>query len=89
MAESLLRPAVAAPRVFLCIEPVDFRKSIDGLSLIVEQGLSLDPFGSVLYVFVNKRRDKIKILLWEKNGFILVRPEVALLSVKHYREVMI
>jgi len=50
---------------------VDFRKSIDGLSLLVEQSLSLDPFGSVLYVFVNKRRDKIKILLWEKNGFVL------------------
>lgn len=71
MAEALLRPAVSAPRVFLCIEPVDFRKSIDGLSLLVEQSLGLDPFESVLYVFVNKRRDKIKILLWEKNGFVL------------------
>ncbi len=89
MAEALLRPSVSAPRVFLCIEPVDFRKSIDGLALLVEQSLGLALFEPVLYVFVNKRRDKIKILLWEKNGFILVRPEVALLSVKHYREVMI
>ena len=71
MADALLRPSVACPRVFLCVEPVDFRKSIDGLSLLVEQALGLNPFESVLYVFVNKRRDKIKILLWEKNGFVL------------------
>lgn len=71
MADALLRPSVSAARVFLCIDPVDFRKSIDGLSLLVEQGLGLDPFAASLYVFVNKRRDKIKILHWEKNGFVL------------------
>lgn len=67
----LLRPSVTAPTVFLCTEPVDFRKSIDGLSLLVEQHLGLSPFDSTLYVFTNRKRDKIKILLWEKNGFIL------------------
>jgi transposase len=67
----LLRPSLSASRVFLCVEPVDFRKSIDGLSLIVEQHLGLSPFEAVLYVFINRKRDKIKILLWEKNGFIL------------------
>ncbi len=71
MAELLLRPSASAPRVFLCIEPVDFRKSIDGLALLVEQSLGLELFEPVLYVFINKRRDKIKILLWEKNGFVL------------------
>ena len=67
----LLRPSTTAPRVFLCIEPVDFRKSIDGLSLLVEQHLDLNPFDATLYVFINRKRDKIKTLLWEKNGFIL------------------
>jgi transposase len=50
---------------------VDFRKSITGLSLLVEQTLGLNPFDTTLYVFINRRRDKIKILLWEKNGFVL------------------
>jgi len=68
---NLLRPSLAAPRVYLCVDPVDFRKSITGLSLLVEQTLGLNPFDVTLYVFINRRRDKIKILLWEKNGFVL------------------
>jgi len=68
---NLLRPSLAIPCVYLCIAPVDFRKSITGLSLLVEQSLEMNPFEPTLYVFINKRRDKIKILLWEKNGFVL------------------
>ena len=67
----MMRPAVDVPQVFLCTEPVDFRKSITGLSLLVEQSLRLDPFSPALYVFTNRRRDKLKILYWEKNGFCL------------------
>ena len=67
----MMRPDKALPRVFLCVEPVDFRKSIDGLSLIVEQQLGLDPFARTLYCFVNRRGDKLRILYWEKNGFCL------------------
>lgn len=66
-----MRPDPGLPQVYLCVDPVDFRKSICGLSLVVEQELQLDPFGSVLFVFINRRRDKIKILYWEKNGFCL------------------
>jgi len=47
------------------------RRSIDGLAAIVQQSFSLDPFSSCLFVFCNKRRDKIKILQWEHNGFWL------------------
>ena len=68
---NLLRPTLTIPKVYLCLEPVDFRKSITGLSLLVEQQLGLDPFEHTLYVFVNRKRDKLKILLWEKNGFVL------------------
>jgi len=67
----MMRPDAGLPRVYLCVAPVDFRKSIDGLSLLVEQQLNLNPFESVLFVFINRRRDKIKILYWEKNGFCL------------------
>ncbi len=67
----MMRPADSVPQVYLCTQAVDFRKSITGLSLLVEQSLNLDPFAATLYVFSNKRRDKVKILYWEKNGFCL------------------
>ena len=57
--------------VLLCREVVDFRKSINGLSVLVEEHLQLDPFGPQLFVFCNRRRDKLKILYWERNGFVL------------------
>lgn len=59
-------------RVFLCREPVDMRRSIDGLSIEVERELGLDPFAAAqLVVFCNRKRDKIKILYWDKSGFAL------------------
>ena len=66
-----MRPDKALSRVLLCVEPVDFRKSIAGLSLIVEQALGLDPFADTLHCFINRRGDKIKILYWERTGFCL------------------
>lgn len=59
------------PEVFLHRQPVDFRKSINGLSAIVEQDMRMSPFSKHLYVFVNKRRNRLKILFWEDNGFCL------------------
>lgn len=57
--------------VYLCQEPVDLRKSIDGLSALVEAELELDPFAEQLYVFTNRRRDKVKILYFERSGFVV------------------
>lgn len=57
--------------VYLCREVVDFRKSINGLSALVEAQLRLDPFGAQLFVFCNRKRDKLKILYWERSGFVL------------------
>ena len=61
-----------ALKVFLHREPVDGRKSINGLAALVEQGLGLDPFARAVYVFSNKRRDRIKLLLWDRTGFWLL-----------------
>jgi len=67
----MMRPSRDLAEIFLCVAPVDFRKSITGLAVLVETGLALNPFAATLYVFINQRRDKIKILYWEKNGFCL------------------
>lgn len=67
----MMRPNPDIPTVYLCVAPVDFRKAIQGLSLLVEQELELNPFEATLFVFINRRRDKIKVLYWEKNGFCL------------------
>ena len=66
----MLRPDNEVP-VYLYSEPVDMRKSIDGLSLLVEQEMALSPNIDALFVFCNRGRDKIKCLCWERNGFIV------------------
>lgn len=66
-----MRIFVDLESVYLHREPVDFRKSIDGLSLIVDQSMGLSVFEAALFVFCNKRRDKLKILYWDSSGFCL------------------
>jgi transposase len=59
------------PEVFLYRDFVDFRKAINGLSLIVEQQMLLSPLNGSVYVFCNKCSDKLKVLYWDKTGFAL------------------
>jgi transposase len=66
----MMRPGDAI-EVYLYRGVVDMRKSIDGLAAIVEQELGLSPFAAKLFVFCNRRRDKIKVLYWERAGFVL------------------
>ncbi len=61
-----------ALKVYLHRDAVDGRKNINGLALLVEQELGLDPFAPALFVFGNRRRDRIKILLWDRTGFWLM-----------------
>ena len=58
-------------QVYLYAELVDMRKSINGLSALIEQELELNPMTEALFVFCNRGRDKIKMLYWERNGFVL------------------
>ena len=58
-------------KVFIAAEVTDMRKSIDALSEVVQSTLNKDPFSGHLFVFCNKRGDKIKILYWDRNGFCL------------------
>lgn len=59
------------PAIYLYPAYVDFRKSINGLALIIEQDMAHSPFDNALFVFCNRRRDKVKALYWDKTGFCL------------------
>jgi len=59
------------PKVYLHREPVDFRKAINGLSVIVEVEMGLSPLTGALFVFCNRKLDKLKILYWDRSGFAL------------------
>lgn len=57
--------------VYLACGHTDMRKSINGLSIIVESSFKLDPFESGIFVFCNRKRDRLKILDWDGDGFWL------------------
>lgn len=58
-------------RVFLAVGTTDMRKSIESLCLLVQMQLALDPFAGHLFGFCNRRRNMVKILYWDRNGFCL------------------
>ncbi len=58
-------------RIFVAREPADFRKQFDGLAGIARDQLGLDPLSGHLFVFFNKRRDRIKLLVFQHTGFWL------------------
>ena len=58
-------------RIFIGSTPVDMRKSIDGLSAVVQQELEEDAYSGHLFVFVSRRSDRVKILSFDKGGFVL------------------
>lgn len=58
--------------IYLACGYTDLRRGIDGLAQIVQQQFELDPFSNSLFLFCGKRRDRIKALLWEGDGFVLL-----------------
>jgi transposase len=69
----MMRPSNKLDHVWLAREAVDFRKGINGLSVLVEEQLAHNPFSGQLFVFVNKKRDKVKILYWGVPVFVCGR----------------
>jgi transposase len=56
-------------RVFLAVGPTDMRRSIDGLAALVRDRLRLEPLSGHLFLFRNRRGDRLKILVWDRSGF--------------------
>ena len=59
----------ASVRVYLCAAPCDMRRGFDGLHALVVDKLQLDALAGHLFVFANRRRDRVKILYWDRDGF--------------------
>ena len=64
-------PVNNAAQVFIATGVTDMRKSINGLSIIVEEELELNPLSGYMFAFCNRKRDIVKILYWDRNGFCL------------------
>jgi transposase len=58
-------------RVFLHARPVDLRKGFDGLCAIVTEAFGQDPLSGHLFLFLNRRRDRVKILWWDRDGLVI------------------
>jgi len=67
----VMKMFIDVSKIYLHKQPVDFRKSINGLSLLVEQEMQLSPFSGALFVFCNQQRTRLKVLYWDQTGFCL------------------
>ncbi len=69
--------SIGSGRVFLASSPVDMRRGHDGLVAFVRSELGADPYQGDLFVFVGRTRDRLKILGWDRGGFVLVYKRLA------------
>jgi len=58
-------------RVFVCSKPIDMRYAFDALSGLVKSHFAMNPFSSHIFVFFSRRRDRMKLLFWDSDGFVL------------------
>lgn len=68
----MLNELAAGVQVYLVTGYTDLRKSIDGLAVIVQGQLNMDPYSKALFLFCGRKCDRIKGLLWEEDGFLML-----------------
>ena len=68
----MLNDFTGADHIYIKCVYTDLRRGIDGLAALVKQEMELDPFCNSLFLFCGRRRDRIKALYWEGNGFVLL-----------------
>ena len=68
----MLTDFTKADHVYIACGYTDLRKSIDGLAAIVQQNFKMNPFQNTLFLFSGRRKDRLKALLWEGDGFVLL-----------------
>lgn len=68
----MLSDFTGADHVYIACGYTDLRRGIDGLAELVRQQFRLDPFSNTLFLFCGRKRDRIKALYWEGNGFLLL-----------------
>ena len=68
----MLNDFTGADKVYIACGYTDLRRGIDGLASMVQQQFQLDPFTNTLFLFCGRRRDRIKALYWEGDGFLLL-----------------
>lgn len=68
----MLNDFTGAEHIYIACGYTDLRKSIDGLALLVQKNLELDPYANSLFLFCGRRNDRIKALYWEGDGFVLL-----------------
>lgn len=71
-------------RILVAVEPIDFRAGIDGLARVCQQQLRADPFSGALFVFANRRRTAIKILVYDGTGFWLCHKRLSSGRFRHW-----
>ena len=68
----MLGDITVAENIYIACGHTDMRKSIDGLAAVVKEQFHLDPFSNTLFLFCGRKRNRMKVLLWEGDGFVLL-----------------
>jgi len=68
----MLRAADSFDAIHIACGATDLRKNVDGLTILIKQSFSLDPFSNSLFLFCNGSRNRLKGIIWDKNGFIML-----------------
>ena len=68
----MLGDITVAENIYIACGHTDMRKAIDGLAAVVKEQFHLDPFSNTLFLFCGRKRNRMKVLLWEGDGFVLL-----------------